>query len=131
MKRFIVAAIVRAGGSALAAACPPAEEVTAAQMLGLWRAEFEDHGPGATLLLQAHPEFAGNFRGAVERNGERRQLAGDVGDGDLTLEESTDGVHIAAIWVGELVEGSCGKEVRGAWKAEGSPATRQFVLRKQ
>ena len=83
------------------------------------------------MLLEAHPEFAGNFRGTVNRAGELRQLAGDVDDGDLTLEESADGVHIAAVWVGEIVEGSCGNEVRGAWKAEGSAAQRGFVLRRQ
>ena len=133
MKRLLAVALAfaLAGGAAFAADCPQPEEVSAGQMLGLWRAEFEDRGPGATLLLQAHPEFAGNFRGAITRDGDRRQLAGDVDEGDVTLEESADGVHIAAIWVGELVEGSCGKEVRGTWKAEGDPATRQFVLRKQ
>jgi hypothetical protein len=131
MKRLLAAALLLACAGAFAADCTPAEEVSASQMLGLWRAEFEDRGPGATVLLEAHPEFAGNFRGAVNRDGERRQLAGDIDDGDLTLEESADGVHIAAVWVGELVEGSCGKEVRGAWKAEGAASSRQFILRKQ
>ena len=132
MKRAIVVLVgALAMAGACAADCPQAYEVEAKQLLGSWRAEFEDHGPGATLLLQAHPEFAGNFRGSVERNGERRQLAGDIDDGDLTLEESADGVHIAAVWVGEIVEGSCGKEVRGSWKAEGAAQQRGFVLRKQ
>ena len=131
MKRFLVAGLALACAAAFGAGCPPADEVSAAQMLGEWRAEFEDRGPGATLLLQAHPEFAGNFRGSVNRDGERRQLAGDIDEGDLTLEESADGVHIAAIWVGEVVEGSCGREVRGAWKAEGAASQRNFVLRKR
>jgi hypothetical protein len=131
MKRVLLAGVALACVGAFAAGCPPADEVSATQMLGLWRAEFEDRGPAATLLLEAHPEFAGNFRGAVNRDGERRQLAGDVEDGDVTLEESADGVHIVAVWVGEVVEGSCGKEVRGAWRAEDAATQRQFVLRKQ
>jgi hypothetical protein len=131
MKRLLAAVLLLACAGAFAADCMPADEVSASQMLGLWRAEFEDRGPGATVLLEAHPEFAGNFRGAVNRDGERRQLAGDIDDGDLTLEESADGVHIAAVWVGEMIEGSCGREVRGAWKAEGAPGSRQFILRKQ
>jgi hypothetical protein len=131
MKRALVAALVLAGGAVLAADCPQAQDVSAAQMLGLWRAEFEDRGPGATLLLEKHPEYGDSFRGAINRDGERRQLAGDLEDGDLTLEESSDGLHIAAIWVGEVVEGSCGKEVRGSWKAEGATATRAFILKKQ
>ena len=130
MTRWLAFYVALGCGGAFAADCPQAWEVEANQMLGPWQAEFEDKGPGASLRLEAHPEFAGNFRGAVERNGERRQLAGDIDDGDLTLEESADGVHIAAIWVGEVVDGSCGREVRGSWKAEGSPATRAFILRR-
>jgi hypothetical protein len=131
MKRAFIAAMLLAAAPAFAADCPQAWEVEAKQMFGQWQAEFEDKGPGASVRLEAHPEFAGNFRGSVERNGERRQIAGDIDDGDLTLEETADGVHIAAIWVGEVADGSCGKEVRGSWKAEGSDASRAFILRKQ
>jgi hypothetical protein len=35
------------------------------------------------------------------------------------------------VWLGDVVEGSCGREIRGAWKAEGSATQIQFVLRKQ
>ena len=131
MKRALLAGLALSCAGAFAADCPPPEEVSATQMLGTWRAEFEDRGPGATLVLEAHPEYGNSFRGAISREGERRQLAGDVDEGDVTLEESTDGLRIAAVWVGEVVDGSCGREVRGAWKAEGSPTQRQFVLRKQ
>ncbi|MDB5859315.1 MAG: hypothetical protein JWQ76_3004 [Ramlibacter sp.] len=137
MKRLVLMAALLAccapvfAQAPAAGACPQPSEVMQAHMLGLWRAEFEDRGPGATLLLERHPDYAESLSGAVNRGGERRQLAGDVEDGDLTLEESADGVHIAAIWVGELVEGSCGREVRGTWKAEGAAGERYFVLRKQ
>ena len=39
-------------------------------------------------------------------------LVGDVDDGQLTLEESLDGKRISATWVGEVVEGSCAREIR-------------------
>jgi hypothetical protein len=79
----------------------------ARRVRGLWQ--------GATLLLEKHPEYAASFSGAINRNGERRQVAGDIEDGEFTLEESADGVHIAATWVGDVVEGSCGREIRGTW----------------
>lgn len=110
--------------------CPHASEVGQAGMLGLWHAEFADRS-GATLLLEKHPSYAQSLSGAVNRNGDRRPVAGDIEDGDFTLEESADGVHIAATWLGELVEGACGREIRGTWKAEGAPAGQPFVLKKR
>jgi hypothetical protein len=112
-------------------ACPHASEVRASDLFGLWRAELEGAGHAGTLLLEKHPLYAESFRGTVNRDGERRLLAGDVEDGEFTLEESADGQRIAATWLGELVEGSCGREIRGSWSMEGDTARRSFVLRKQ
>lgn len=114
-----------------AMACPKDTEVGQADLLGLWQAEFEGQSRGATLLLEKHPEYARSFHGAINRNGDRAQLAGDVVDGEVTLEESVNGVNISAVWVGDVVEGSCGREIRGSWKAEGNPRQVQFVLRKR
>jgi hypothetical protein len=111
--------------------CPKADEVAQKDLLGRWRAEFEGLPQGATLVLQKHPEFAETLLGTVDRNGRRAQLAGDVGDGELTLEESVNGTNISAVWLGDVVEGSCGREIRGAWKAEGNPRQYQFILRKE
>jgi hypothetical protein len=69
-------------------------------------------------------------RGEINRDGLRAWLAGDVDDGEFSLEESANGVNISAVWLGDVVEGSCGREIRGAWKAEGEPRQVQFVLRK-
>jgi hypothetical protein len=111
--------------------CLKADEVAQKDLLGRWRAEFEGLAQGATLVLEKHPEFAETLRGAIERNGKRAQLAGDVEDGELTLEESVNGTNISATWLGDVVEGSCGREIRGAWKAEGNPRQYQFILRKE
>lgn len=113
------------------AECPHASEATAATLLGLWRAEFVGSGHAGTLLLEKHPLYSESVSGTINRAGDRRKLAGDVEDGEFTLEESADGVHIAATWLGEVVEGSCGKEIRGSWKAEGETVSRAFVLRKE
>lgn len=111
--------------------CPAAADVAQQHLLGLWRAEFDDGGPGATLLLEPHPEYAQSVRGAINRNGTRALLAGDADAGEFTLEESANGINISAVWLGDVVEGSCGREIRGTWKAEGDARTRDFVLRKR
>ena len=76
-------------------------------------------------------EDEGRLTGSVNRNGERSQLAGDVDKGEFTMEESADGTRISAVWTGDLVEGSCGKEIRGTWQEEKDPPKpHSFVLRK-
>jgi hypothetical protein len=111
-------------------ACPAAGEVAQSHLLGTWRAEVEGRGP-ATLLLDKHPEYAQSVSGRLDRGDRRSQVAGDVEDGELTLEESADGVHITATWLGDVVEGSCGREVRGTWTLDGQPTGFPFVMRKQ
>ena len=132
MKKALIwlAALAASPAFAQAAACPHASEVGQAQMLGLWRAELEGAGHVGTLLLEKHAHYAESLSGWINRNGERRQVAGDVEDGEFTLEESADGVRISAAWIGELVEGSCGKEVRGTWTIDGEKSGKGFVLRK-
>lgn len=126
-----MAAVPGTAGAQVAVVCPKAAEVGQQDLLGLWRAEFEGLPQGATLLLEKHPELSESVRGAINRNGERALVAGDVDDGEFSLEESANGTNISAIWLGDVVEGSCGREIRGSWKAEGDPRQYQFVLRKQ
>jgi hypothetical protein len=113
-----------------AADCPAPADVSQAQLLGTWQATIEGQAP-LTLQLAKHPEFAETVRGQLERDGQRIELAGDVDDGDFTLEESANGRNISATWLGEVVDGSCGREIRGTWKAEGAGREIPFVLRKQ
>jgi hypothetical protein len=133
MKALALLLLAALAGSAMAQApaCPHASEVRQAHLLGLWLAELEGVHAG-TLLLEKHPEYTESVRGTINRNGDRRLVAGDVDDGEFTLEESADGHRIAATWLGEVIEGSCGKEIRGTWGVEGgATAARSFVLRKQ
>jgi hypothetical protein len=120
-----------AARAASAIACPKAAEVAQYHLLGLWRAEFEGLARGATLLLEKHPEVAESVRGGINRNGERAEVTGEVEEGEFSLEESVNGVNISAIWLGDVVEESCGREIRGSWKAEGDARQFQFILRKQ
>ena len=112
-----------------AASCPKAQDVEPRQLIGLWRAEFEGLPHGATLLLEPHREYAGSLAGDINRDGERGKVAADLDDDGFTLEESSDGVHIAATWLGDVVEGSCGNEIRGRWEPAKGTA-RGFVLRR-
>jgi hypothetical protein len=114
-----------------AADCPAPDEVAQTQLLGTWQASIEGLASATTVTLVKHPEFAETVRGHLERGGQRIELAGDVDNGDFTLEESANGRNISATWLGEVVEGSCGREIRGTWKAEGANEERPFVLKKQ
>ena len=112
------------------AACPAAVDMSHLHLQGHWRAELQ--ATAATLQLGPHPELAHSVRGTVQRGGTTAQVSGDVDDGDLTLEESINGTNISATWTGRVVDGSCGKEIRGSWTQSTSPDTPQpFVLRKQ
>jgi len=130
-----LAALLAAGARAESpeapqAPCPKAGDVTHRHLFGLWRATFDGLPQGATLLLERHPELAESVRGAINRNGLRAQVAGDVDDGEFTLEESADGVKIDATWTGTVVDGSCGREIRGDWQRASDNKPRAFVLRK-
>ena len=117
------------------AVCPAAAELSPPQLYGLWRAEFDGGLAGATLRFEKHPELAGSVVGRVRREGPgataQTLVAGDVDQGELNLDESADGHSIAATWTGQVVNGSCGKEIRGTWNNAADHTTRGFVLRKQ
>lgn len=125
-------------------ACPSATAMEQPHLLGVWHAQLPavpavpgtPAVPGqpashAVLYLHQHPELAGSVRGTVQRGGSTAQVTGDVHQGELTLEESTDGVRISATWLGDVVENSCGKEIHGIWNTNTPELTTPFVLRKQ
>lgn len=125
--KALLAATLLALGAADAIACPAAADLTARDLLGLWRAEVDGRHAG-TLLLEPNPNWPGSLSGTLNRDGTRSQLAGDIEDGELTLEESADGTRISAAWIGEAVEGRCGREFRGTWQPEGRDERRPFRL---
>ncbi len=124
------------------AACPAAADLDHRHLQGRWLAQLQGTAPdtpgaSATLQLDPHPELAQSVRGTVQRNGTTAQVSGDVDGGELTLEESINGTNISATWTGQVVDGSCGKEIRGTWNnAAPTPSAPPappipFVLRKQ
>ena len=106
------------------------------QLQGVWHTDLPGHGGVTVLRLGQHPELAGSVRGTLERAGQTAQVVGDVHQGELTLEESLDGKRISATWLGDVVEGQCGKEIRGQWSENAAAddaleVSVPFVLRKQ
>jgi hypothetical protein len=114
-------------------ACPTVAAMSHQHLQGRWRAELPG-GDVALLQLNAHPDLTESVRGTVQRGGATAQVSGDVDGGDLTLEESINGKNISATWTGQVVDGSCGKEIHGTWNNANptpSAASGPFVLRKQ
>lgn len=105
----------------------------AQQLYGLWTARFVNPTEGlpatATMLLERHAEFSDSLAGIVSRNlgtasgspkiaghAAKAFLAGDLEEGMLILDESSDNLSITGTWNGEMVAGSCGKVFKGSWK---------------
>lgn len=126
-------------GSSEISACPPVKQFKPAQIHGTWRVRFTPAPAGlpadATLQLQRHAEFSESVAGFVNRelaptarkpaqggHAARAQLAGDLEDGYLTLDESSNGISITGAWNGKMVEGTCGKTITGTWKDMSSSA---------
>jgi hypothetical protein len=133
---FIAACTLCAGANAQnnpETACPPAQTLKAAQLHGLWAVRFSSPPAGlperAVMLLERHAEFSESLAGIVSRDlgaaegskaiaghAAKAALAGDLEEGMLLLDESSDNVSITGTWNGEVVEGSCGKVFQGTWK---------------
>ena len=117
--------------------CTAAKDIRAPQMYGLWQVTFTNPPRGlpasATLMLEKHEEFGDSVQGVVTRTLPARSgasatsnlkaghagkaaIAGDVEDGFVILDESSNNTSISGAWNGQIVEGSCGREVTGLWK---------------
>ena len=97
------------------------------QLHGRWAVVFANPPAGlpaqATLLLQRHAEFSESLAGTVSRalgsaagHSAQAALAGDLDEGILLLDESSDHVSITGTWNGEMRAGSCGTVYQGHWK---------------
>ncbi|MBC7681840.1 MAG: hypothetical protein H7172_05865 [Ferruginibacter sp.] len=114
--------------------CLAPAALSAVHLYGLWRAEIDGEPGVASVHLQKDPEQDNSVVGSINRVGSKAKpalLAGDVQHGDFQLEESDDGVRISATWSGQVVETSCGKEIKGLWTNALTDQTHPFVLRKQ
>ena len=112
-------------------ACSSVKSIKASQLYGIWQVSFTSPPAGlpktAVMLLEKHGEFADSLSGIVSRDlppvaantpghATKAALAGDVEDGFVILDESSNNISISGTWNGQLVEASCGREVKGVWK---------------
>ena len=107
----------------------------AEQLFGVWSVRFTNPPAGlpadATMRLERHAEFTDSLAGTVSRvlpaaaaaglpkaggHAARASLAGDLDEGMLLLDESSDNISISGTWNGEMVAGSCGRAFQGIWK---------------
>ena len=102
------------------------------QLYGQWAVRFTHPPAGlperATMLLKRHAEFSESLAGTVSRtlgsaaapaiggHSALAALAGDLDEGILLLDESSDNVSITGTWNGEMKAGSCGTVYQGIWK---------------
>lgn len=119
-----------AGGS-----CPAPAEMTALHLYGEWQASWDGLTGSATVDFGRNPNHPDGVRGTVRREGglmpAEALVAGDVDNGVFMLDESTDGKAITAVWSGEVVAGSCGREISGLWIRSADRSEHRFVLRKR
>jgi hypothetical protein len=112
------------------APCPQDEDMKDSQLQGEWTATIEGRPQPVRLHLGPHPQWKGNVKGTAARGSDTRPMVGDVDDGRVTLEESADGRRITATWLGDVVEGSCAREIRGDYLEGEGAAPLPFLLRK-
>lgn len=138
--------------AALQKPCLPAASMKAEQLFGIWSVRFTNPPQGlpatATMRLERHAEFSDSLAGTLSRDlpaaagaakpgdhAARAALAGDLDEGMLLLDESSDNIRITGTWNGEMVKGSCGKAFQGIWKDTSASAPADgpdvpFTLRK-
>lgn len=120
----------RAPTAQASASCPQDDEMKDSQLQGEWTGTVEGQSQPVRLQLGPHPQWKGNVKGTIARGADTRPMVGDVADEHITLEESADGKRITATWLGDVVEGSCAREIRGNYIEGDDAAPRPFVLRK-
>ena len=111
--------------------CPPTRSFQAPQLYGAWKIELIANGQTGRLILRQHPEFSESLRAELSYGKTTSIASGDIEEGELNLDESSDRISITATWTGKLVESSCGKEIRGEWHDVAKNISSPFVLRRE
>ena len=122
-----------AAGLSLAAtpACPEPRAMLAEQLQGQWTVQVTGQPRIWFLQLVPHPEHEGSLRGEINTGSQRLPVVADLDEGDLTLEESLDGQHISATWLGTVNADSCGQSLSGQRQPAQGEATAFEMRRNQ
>jgi hypothetical protein len=121
------------------AACPAPQTIISTDLYGVWSVELGSADGAAPSSLSSsaqrglvrfeqNPEFEDSIAGWLELGDSKVFVAGDIDEGQFSLEESDDGKRISAVWEGSITEGSCGKIITGSRRMGDQVSA--FVLRK-
>ncbi len=127
----LIALITLAAGVCRAATptCPEPRAMLAEQLQGQWTVQVTGQPRIWFLQLGPHPEHEGSLRGEINTGSQRLPVVADLDEGELTLEESRDGQHISATWLGAVDTGSCGQSLSGQRHIEHGES-KPFVMRR-
>ena len=103
-------------------------------LLGQWLVQWTGDAVGepadARLAFAVNPEFADSLLGLLNLGTQKHEIAGDIEEELLTLEQSPDGKSISANWSLRATPGRCGRELTGTWIRAADGLQRQVVLRR-
>jgi hypothetical protein len=101
--------------------CSAPQTIISTDLYGVWNVELDSvdaatpSSPQRGLVrFEQNPEFEDSIAGWFELGNTTVYVAGDIDDGQFSLEESDDGKRISAVWEGSIAEGSCGKIITGS-----------------
>ena len=120
--------------------CEPAKTMLAERLFGHWKVVFTNPPTGlptqAVMHLERHAQFSESLAGTLSRelgaakgspaiagHAALALLAGDLDEGLLLLDESSDKISITGTWNGAMLAGSCGQQFQGLWQDTSSSAT--------
>jgi hypothetical protein len=120
-------------------ACPTPQAIISTDLYGVWNVELgsaDGAAPSSSpssqqrglVRFEQNPEFEDSIAGWFELGNTTVYVAGDIDEGQFSLEESDDGKRISAVWEGSIAEGSCGKTITGTRRV--GEQVSAFVLRK-
>ncbi|WP_416547364.1 hypothetical protein ACHEXK_00755 [Limnohabitans sp. DCL3] len=93
--------------------CPSGPDLRTDMLHGEWQVLLAGQTLPLSLRLGPHPEHQGSLKGELVQGQHLAAVVGDWDEGELTLEESRDGVRIAATWLGTPTQGRCGRLIEG------------------
>jgi hypothetical protein len=97
------------------AACPDSKDLVNTDLFGAWVLELQGGTAPSVitrLAMVRNPEFAESLAGSFALGSTRHEVFGDIEDGALELEESTNGKDIIALWKGRVSGAEVGRFVR-------------------
>ena len=127
---WLALAVYACAHSPTPANCPSGADLRSEMLFGQWQVHLAGGTSPFSLRLGPHPEHAGSLKGELLQGQHRFAVVADLDEGEFTLEESRDGVRIAATWLGRPTPGHCGHLIQGQ-RFEKDQTGQDFRLQRQ